>query len=213
MQSNYDKQVCIARELFLKYEQQDMIDKYDLEYDEDYIYLMFIGDRYRISRENGEVEVFGKAVEAYEPCKDFNVVMSLYDVLCYPKGTPALANEWCPLNGLQVTMSSPSADVFNQKYADRFAENTDVLRQVCRELDGAPLQVSAGADVCCQLDLFPFFPIQFRFWDKDDEFPANIQLLWDRNSLKFMHFETLYYVMGHLMRKMVKTFDEIIQPH
>ena len=204
MQSNYDKQVCIARELFMKYNQKDMIEKYNLEFDEKYLYLVCIGDKYRISRETGEVEVSREMKEPFESCRDYNAVMSLYDVLCYPKETPKLANEWCPLYDLQITMSSPNADIFNQKYANIFAGNADRLQQILQELGGIPLQVSAGADVCCQLNLFPFFPLQFRFWDVDDEFPAQIRLLWDRNALKFMHFETLYYVMGHLMSKLTK---------
>lgn len=202
MQSNYEKQAGMARELFLKYNQRDIIEKYHLEHDENYLYLRFIGDRYRIRRETGEMEVLDPAADVYESCGDFNVVMSVFDVLCYSEETPGLSGEWCSLHNLQVTMSSPNADVFNQKYADAFAGHTELLREACRSLGGVPEPLSAGADICCRMELFAFFPIQFRFWDADEEFPAKIQLLWDRNSLKFMHFETLYYVMGHLMKKL-----------
>lgn len=207
MQTNYDKQVQIAQDLFLKYDQDELIKKYDLEHDTDYLYLVFLGDMCRISRKSGEIEVNDKAAGAFVPCSDYNVVMTLYDVLCYPQGTPALADEWRPLEGLQVTMSSPSADVFNQKYADAFAGNIDRLLHACQKIGGMQPRISAGADVCWQFEIFPFFPLQFRFWDQDDEFPAQIRLLWDRNSLKFMHFETLYYAMGHLMHKLLTVFE------
>lgn len=206
MESNYDKTVRIAQKLFVKYDQNDMIARYGLEHDESYLYMTFISERYRISRQSGAVEVCTKTGQ-FASCSDYNIVMSLYDTLCYPTGTPKLADEWCPLHSLQVTMSSPNADIFNQKYADAFVGKADALWHACQKLGGTKLAVAAGADVYCQFDLFPFFPIQFRFWDSDDEFPAQIRLLWDANSLQFMRFETLYYVMGAFLSKLYKAMD------
>lgn len=143
----------------------------------------------------------------WEPCVDFNAVMTIYDALCYPKERPALAGEWCPLANLQVA-GSPNADIFNAKYAEAFSGHTDRLRQACEALGGRPPQISAGADICWEFDVFPFFPLQLRFWEKDEEFPAKLQLLWDRNSLQFMHFETLYYLMGVLLEKLRKLSGE-----
>lgn len=266
----------MARELFLKYDQQAMIGRYDLPHDENYLYLVFLGDLCRISRSSGHIERLraaacpradgavaqaaegqgtsaGKQVaeehsasagkqaaeehsasvekqtaaglctstrketaagetvlvqeRIWEPCVDFNAVMTIYDALCYPKERPALAGEWCPLANLQVA-GSPNADIFNAKYAEAFSGHTDRLRQACEALGGRPPQISAGADICWEFDVFPFFQLQLRFWEKDEEFPAKLQLLWDRNSLQFMHFETLYYLMGVLLEKLRKLSGE-----
>ena len=205
MQSNYDKQAQNARALFVTYDQREMIEKHGLEHDDDYLYLTFIGDRYRISRETGEI--FREAGE-WETCGDYNVVMTLYDVLCFPQTTPRLSHEWCALRGLQATINSPNPDIFSRKYANAFAGHGDRLWRACRKLGGQQAEIAAGADVYCQFDVFPFFPVQFRFWDADDEFPAAIQLLWDKNSLAFMHFETLYYVMLPLLDKLLALFRE-----
>lgn len=208
MESNYDKQALNARGLFLGYDQEAIIEKFGLEHDEAYLYLAFIGDRCRISRQTGAVEALTEAGE-FEACNQFNVVMSIYDALCYPEKTPQLSGQWCPLYSLQVTMSSPDSELFHQGYADAFAGNADRLWRACRELGAVPLPLSAGADVCCRIEIFPFFPILFRFWDADDEFPAKIQILWDRNSLQFLHFETLYYVMGPLLSKLKRLYYSI----
>lgn len=202
MESNYDKQVEFSRSLFLTYDQREMIERYDLEHDGTYLYLTFVGDRYRIGRADGRVERMepdGTSV----PCRDYNVVMTLYDALCYPQGRPELAHEWCPLYALQVTMSSPSADLFNKKYEQRFTGRPEALRRACGRLGGKqPEEPAAGADVCWQFAVFPFLPVQLRFWDADEEFPAQLRFLWDRNTLKFLHFETVYYVIGHLLGKL-----------
>ena len=142
MESNYDKQVEFSRSLFLKYDQREMIERYDLEHDGTYLYLTFVGDRYRIGRADGRVErVEPDGTSA--PCRDYNVVMTLYDALCYPQGRPELAHEWCPLYALQATMSSPSADLFNKKYEQRFTGRPEALRKSRR-----PGRMSAGSLRC-----------------------------------------------------------------
>lgn len=40
-----------------------------------------------------------------------------------------------------------------------------------------------------------------QFWDEDEDFPASVRFLFDRNALLFMHYETLWYVMGALERQ------------
>lgn len=196
MAGNYDKQVLLSRELFLKYDQQNLIEKYQLDSDDNYIYLPLLNRIFRISRMTGMVQ------EQDQECMDYNIVMTLYDVLCYSKETPHLSHEWVPLANLQIT-SSPNAGIFTQRYADAFSGKTDLLWKVCQEIGGRRPEVTAGADVCWEFDFFPFFPIQFRYWDKDDEFPPQIKLLWDKNALKFMHFETIYYAM-HVLLEYIK---------
>lgn len=225
MANNYDKQVLIARQLFLKYDQQELIQKLHLEHDDSYLYLTILNRTCRILRLEGKIELrspcqndsslSGDTAPAqntsimsdaavWEESQDYNLVMTIYDALCYPKETPVLAHQWAPLASLQVTMSSPSADLFTQKYADFFSDKTDHLLLACQKLGGRRPDTSAGADVCWEFDFFPGFPIQFRFWDKDEEFPPQIRLLWDKNSLRFMHFETLYYALHVLLEELKK---------
>ena len=56
MESNYEKQVYMGREYFLKYDQNMLIKKYGLEYDKEYLYLKYIGTEYRIRRADGAIE-------------------------------------------------------------------------------------------------------------------------------------------------------------
>ena len=42
MESNYEKQVYIARELFLGYDQQPLIEKFDLKWDKKFLYTEFL---------------------------------------------------------------------------------------------------------------------------------------------------------------------------
>ena len=64
-----------------------------------------------------------------------------------------------------------------------------------------------SADVCSKIPILPFFPVIFQFWEGDEEFAPKIMILWDRKALDFMHFETLYYVIGLLLQRLVRLCD------
>lgn len=200
MESNYEKQVYRAREIFLAYRQDTMIRKFQLEHDEEYLYMKLLDQEYRISRKNGEVERQENGQTAV--CLDYQVVMTLYDVLCCSGEHPELSGEWCPLASLQVTQSSPRASRFTARYAAEFSGKVRELEEACGKLGGERQSVPASADVCYKIQIFPFFPVIFQFWDGDEEFAPKIMILWDQKSLDFMHFETLYYVMLHFLDRL-----------
>lgn len=184
----------------MKYDQKIMAERFPIKNDEEYLYLKLLGTDYRVCRQNGEIEEQKEG--RYVPCLDYQVVMILYDILCYPKRKPVLSGEWRTLASLQVTHSSPSADRFTAPYGKKFSGRAGALAAACKKLGGRRLDVPASADVSWEIPVFPFFPIAFRFWDGDEEFSPVITLLWDKNSLDFMHFETLYYAMNHLLKRL-----------
>lgn len=214
LKSNYEKQVLLARELFLKYDQEKMKEKFHLQSDEAYLYLPFLDESYRVSRQDGRIEKricgisgqdgrTGKQSSGdYAVCMDYNVVMTIYDILCCSREHPVLSGEWCRLSSLQVTGSSPSAELFTGRYAKKFSGRAKQLRQACEALHGEFRSVPASADACYHIPLFPFFSVILQFWDGDEEFAPRIVILWDKNALQFLHFETLYYAMGHLLERL-----------
>ena len=65
-----------------------------------------------------------------------------------------------------------------------------------------PRTASAAGDVSSLIPLFDFMPVMVQFWDADEEFDAVLKIMWDRNTLDFMHFETTFYAAGHLLRRL-----------
>ena len=207
MESNYEKQAVLARERFLKYDQEPIIEKFQLQAEDTRFYLPFLDEQYRIDRKDGKI--WKKEENGYRLCLEYEVVMTIYDMLCYSGERPALSGRWCRLASLQATNSSPSAEKFSGKYAGKFSGKVKLLRDACEALGGERQAVPASADVCYKLPLFPFFPVIFQFWDGDEEFDPRIVILWDQNSLRFLHFETLYYAMGVLLKRL----DDILQAY
>ena len=200
MISNYEKAKISMARVFLQYDQAAMIHKYSLEYDSDWLYITFVNHIYRINRKTGNVQWSDHNFETvYE--SDYNETMTIYDVLCYSKDGCHLANEFVNINCLSTIMTGNLSQNsgFFKNIADFFNGKTIELRNACAVLSGKEL---GKGDVAFELKLFPFLPIIIRFWEADDEFPASIQILTDRNTLDYMHYETLMFALTHLFSRL-----------
>ena len=81
MISNYDKQVDIGRKIFLNYDQEALIQKYTLDADADFLYLIYLGTKCRINRKTGAIDEM--IDDIYTECREYTVVMTIYDMLCH----------------------------------------------------------------------------------------------------------------------------------
>ena len=207
--SNYDLQVDIAKRIFLEYDQELMIRKFRLEADELWIYLNYLNTPCRINRKDGSVEEYIE--NAWQECRSFSTVMTIYDLLCYHQGetAPALAGQWCAVGTFVVT-GVTETDTFTKKYAAMFDGRTEELKAACESLGGVLLERMAGADVTCLIPVTPFFPVLLQFWEGDDEFPPKLMLLWDRNTDKFLHFETTFYLQGDILERLKSRVEETV---
>lgn len=196
--SNYEVMRNQMRDEFLKYNQEKMMNKFSLKNDENYIYIEFVLRNYRIHRRNGLAEWsddnFTSTIEA-----DYNESMTIYDVLCYSKDHCQLSGKFCPVNMLKGTVQSsgPGSSMF-QKSADEFSGRLNELKYACSIL-GKPAKISG--DVAAVLYPFSFLPVTIQYWDADEEFPANLKFMFDENIMDFMHYETLFFMMGHIISR------------
>ena len=202
--SNYDKMQEAARKLFLTYDQSVMVEKFRLEQDENYLYLPCLGRLYRIERATGIVQWLDESGAPH--AAGFNDGMAIYDILCYSKPNCCLSGRYGPINSVASSYhtSGLGESLFGAR-ANAFAEKSEKLEQICKDLGG--IREGKG-DIAYRLDLFPFFPIRLQFWMADDEFPASIQLHWDMNTLDFVHYETTYYIAGYLFNRLLELLEQ-----
>ena len=206
--SNYDRQVDIGRRIFMEYDQDKIIRKYELLADEHWIYLDYLDTSYRISRENGKIEEQQKE-NCWKECRSYDTVMTIYDLLCYAKGdtAPVLYGAWQTLGNFAVG-SSPGTGAFTKKYAKQFRNSAEKLKVACKKLGGIMQKPMARADVTCLIPVTSFFSVLLQFWDGDEEFEPELVLLWDKNSNQFLHFETMFYLQGDLLDRIKNKLEE-----
>jgi len=202
-QSNYDSQVDVGRKLFLSYDQQQLIRKFHLEADEQWIYLTYMNTPCRISREKGQIDELINDV--WTECRTYGTVMTIYDLLCYHQGAnaPALFHQWCTVGTFIVT-GVQDTGTFTKKYAALFDGHPEELCAACASLGGVPETGNTKADVAYRIPVTSFFPVLLQFWERDDEFPPKLQLMWDRNANSFLHFETTFFLQGDLLERLKK---------
>lgn len=205
--SNYEITKNRVQGDFLKYDQEKMIRKFALKYDENYLYINFIGHFYRINRRSGLLEW---SEDGFITCVegDFNEALTIYDLLCDSKEDCQAANDYVNVIGLSALQSSSKKlgdGLFDGK--DKIFDHKDkLLCQVCERLGG----VKAGkGDVAYELPLFDFVNCRIQFWNSDDEFDAQLQVFMDKNILKFIRYETVWYAVGHLMRRLTEELERI----
>jgi len=197
---NYDIQVDIGKRIFLEYDQEQIIRKYRLDADRQYIYLTYLNTPCRINRQTGGIEEY---INMWQECRNFSTVMTVYDLLCYHKGetAPVLFHQWCAVGTFVVT-GVTQTEGFTRKYAKLFDSRLSDLKTACERLGGVLQPPMAGADLTCELPVTSFFSVLLQFWAGDEEFPPKLLILWDQNTDSFLHFETTFYLQGDLLERL-----------
>ena len=133
--SNYDLQVDIGKKIFLEYDQEQIIRKFSLEADTQYIYLTYLNTSCRISRHSGGIEEY--ICRQWQECRNFGTVMTIYDLLCYHKGehAPELSGQWCAVGNFVVT-GVTKTEGFTRKYLTPFSGLSNISFLVSSSISG-----------------------------------------------------------------------------
>ena len=185
-QSNYDQVIENWRLKFLEMDQEELIRKFQLEADEEFLYIIYFSKRFRIDRKNGFITEDGKS-------PGFDTVMNIYNTFYYSAAHPVASGNLVAFR--QVKRVYPFEAAYRRTIISRlqelFAGNTEELRKACEVLGGTLLP---QGDVGYVLPVFPFLNIAVLFWDKDEEFEAQANMLFDSEITEFMHEENVVCV-------------------
>jgi hypothetical protein len=189
---------------FLKYDQKKMVEKFSLPCDEQYIYIRFVEREYRINRLTGVV-TWSEDDFMTESEADYNEAMTIYDVLCYSKEGCTLSGKFCPTTMLKgVVQSTRNSGSFFQHTADEFSGKTERLSKAVEKIGQ---KTNLKGDVSAIIQAFDFLPITIQYWDGDEEFPAVLKFMVDENILDFMHFETVMFMLIHVLGRIQECME------
>lgn len=192
--SNYEITKRQMAQKFATYDQKEIIRRFHLDSSKEWIDIRFLTRPYQISRSSGTIYRIEHDVSTEA---GFNEAMTIYDVLSRTAEDFTLSGEFVPISGLTKAANAPgkSGNLFLQE-TQLFDHKERELSRACEQLGGEKF---GKGDVAYRLPLFDFLPVAIQFWSSDDEFPASLQLLWDQNTLRMMHYETVWYAAGFLL--------------
>lgn len=195
---NYAIQANDARLRFLTYDQDVILHTTAATADDAFLYLPFCGSDYRIRRADGHL--FRREGDVWLPADSHGEVLTLYDYLCDARPGRAPARDPVSMSSLggHVHRGLASACGPLERAIDA---DPGAFRRACLALGG---REAPGGDISFDLELFPDLPLRLRFWHGDEDFPPQLDLLWDRNTLLFLRYETTWFAAGHLRRRILE---------
>lgn len=184
--SNYEQVIENWRRKFLEMDQVALIRKFDLEADDEALYITYFSRKLRIDRKNGVITDQGGR-------PGFDTVMNIYNTFYYAAEHPVASGNLVAFR--QVKRVYPFEAAYRRTIIFRlqktFSGKTAELKKACEILGGTPLP---QGDVGYVLPVFPFLNIAVLFWDKDEEFDAQANMLFDSEITEFMHEENVVCV-------------------
>lgn len=192
MRDNYQIQLARARTLFLQRDAAQLARCHRLAVDAEFLYLSFCAAPYRVRLADGTVLRQDGSAAGFEES------LSIFDLLCHSDGSPACAGTWTTVYGLPHTLRSGT----RLGPADREGDCSITGEQFCRACAAMGVPVQSKADLTYRVTVFGKVSVLLQFWQADEEFPAKLQFLWDSAAQDFLYFETMFYIMAFLRRKL-----------
>ena len=176
---------------------QESAERLGLEYVDGGIQVCFLKREYRITLDGVE-SLDGQPVNAN------NGSVLLYYLLSNGRGDPEnsyVLFESIPrmISGLDFQnrmMSRPLERKFGNDYV-KFSE-------AAVKVGGIEEESQMGKHLW-KFNVLPKIPLKIVFYEADDEFPTNIQIMLDKTALQFLEFECLAFMVGCFVRALIKT--------
>jgi len=194
--NNYSIQAQQAKACFLTYDQDTLIGKLNLRFDEDYLYVPMLSEVYRIHRRNGNI--CRETETGWADANSFEEVMTLLDLVCDSRKDRFLTGKWKNMTDFGLMFHRNLLEGKADPWADKFEADPEGFRKACLALGGKPFHLG---DIAYSIELFDGLSVLVQLWFGDEEFPACLRLLWDENALMYIKYETMYFAKGLLLQK------------
>lgn len=196
---NYELTCEKWRKLFLEMNHEELVKRFQLKSDENAVYIVYYGQEYRIDRINGMITL------TLEPEQklSFNTVISIYNLFYYAKPDAKVRGEFVPFR--QVKRAAPFDPAFQRTIlkplARTFEGRAELMVKACLTLEGSPVR---QGDVGYVIHAFACMPLTVIFWDGDEEFDAQANILFDADITDFIHEETVVCIASDLVRRLAE---------
>lgn len=161
--------------------------------------IRFMGREYGIRREDAWLY----DLKHPERKVNFNTAMAIYHIFYYSQPDAKAAGTWVPLR--EIRRAAPFEGAFLQQtlkpFAWRCEGRVEELRAAGERLGFRKL---AQSDAGMEVQVFDCLSMRLLFWEGDEEFHAQANILFDANANDFLHEETVIMTGMELTARLLK---------
>lgn len=200
---NYQIQARQAKDCFLTYDMEKLAQKLHTKLDEHYLYTALLGKPYRISRKTGDMERLESG--AWVDGNRFEEVMTLLDLICDSREDRHVSGNWKSMQAFGNQFHRSLLEGEKNPWAEKFQGDLPGFRRACLALGGKPLPVG---DAAYAIGVFEDLSVAVQLWLGDEEFPANLRILWDENAAMYLRYETMHFARGLLLDTIAREMEK-----
>ena len=197
--NNYEKWCEQWREKFLEMDQEELKKRLpELQEEGNRLTLLHFGRKLGVNKDDGKIV----AMEDPDPVTCYEK-LNVYTLFGYVSPLAHYRDNWVRFDRLKDT--SPFSQAFQagviEPFSRMFSGHVQELSHACEQLGGKRLPWS---DAGYELKAFSCIPVRFLFWDGDDEFPAQGNVLFDSSATDFIHGESVVTIAAIGLDRIVK---------
>ncbi|KIR02568.1 hypothetical protein P261_01383 [Lachnospiraceae bacterium TWA4] len=187
---------------FLSMDHVKLAERFHLKIDDEKIYVTYYSHPFTMDRKTGDIV----RLDAPKKAIGFDTALLFYNMFYYAVPNPTPSGNLVPFREVRrVYPFEPAYKNSTLKHmAERFNGKVNELRHACEVLGGKPI---AQGDVGYVLESLPGLGVAVIFWDGDDEFPAQANMLFDYNITDFMHEENVVSVAADALYYLTEVVD------
>ena len=198
---NYAITAARVRQLFAEYDQQALARKVGAKLDEEYFYVDFLSEPYRIHRITGDISRFHG--DAWVEANSFGEVLTLMDLICDSREDRHPTGNWRNMRDFGHGFHQQLLEQ-RDPWAERFQEQPELFAKACEALGGEKYPLG---DVAYSIPVFDDLRLLIQLWFGDEEFPAQLRYLWDENALQYLKYETMFYAVPLVLKRIQEQME------
>ena len=131
------------------------------------------------------------------------VRLNIYTLFGYVSPLARFRDQWVTFPQLRDTSVFEAAfqNAILRPLAATFSGHAGALRRALEAMGGTPLPTG---DVGYQVEAFACIPVRYLFWEGDDEFPAQANMLFDASATDYIHGESIVTIGSYGLSRLAE---------
>jgi hypothetical protein len=180
---------------------QESAERLGLEYIDEGIQVCFLKREYRITLDGVE------ALDS-QPVSANNGSVLIYYLLSNGRGDPE--NSYVLFESIPRMISGLGFQnrMMSRHLERKFGNDYVQFSEAAVKLGGIEEESRMGKHLW-KFAVLPKIPLKIVYYEADDEFPTNIQIMLDKTALQFLEFECLAFMVGCFVRALINQLFQV----